>query len=314
MRAPLAWLLFTACVGGSTPSGTAVPTDSAPETATTADPAYVAAVNLWHADRVAALKAPDGWLSLAGLFWLEEDGLHEVGSDADDPIRLPRASVDTGILRKAGANVTFTPSASALVTLNGQPVVGSVDLRADSHEKGPTKLEHNGVTFYLVQRADRYGIRVKDPKAEARTNFAGIPRYPVDPSLKVMAKLTPHDSEVTLTLPSVIGTTSEEPSPGLLSFTLNGQEHWLHPVMSGNGLFIVFGDQTNGPESYGGGRFLTAKAADADGNVELDFNKAINPPCAFTPYATCPLPPTENKLAVRIPAGERNVEGAHPHE
>lgn len=278
-----------------------------------ADPAYVAAVNLWHSDRVANLTAEDGWLSLAGLFWLETDGLHAVGNDAEDPVRLPRAVADVGTIRKAGAHLTFTPAAEAEVTVDGNRLVGATDLLPDIADGGPTRLMHNGVTFYLVQREDRIGVRVKDPEADSRKHFAGIPRYDVDPTYRVTARLKPHETPVTLSMPSVIGTVSEEPSPGLLSFTLNGQEHWLHPVMSGRRLFIVFGDQTNGPDTYGGGRFLTAKGPDADGNVELDFNKAINPPCAFTPFATCPLPPPENKLAVAIPAGEKTPPGADEH-
>jgi len=277
------------------------------------DPAYVDQVDRWHAERIESLKKPTGWLSLAGLHWLDQDRLYSVGGAQAD-IPLPRASQQVGTLRKLGPVVQLDVAAGADVTVDGEAAAGSVDLRPDSHPKGASTVQVGDVEFSLIDRAGRLGIRVKDPQSAARTGFQGVARFPVSADWRITAELERHDTPTTLAIPTVIGTTLQEPTPGVLTFDHGGQIHTLHPVGDPDeGLFLVFGDASNGlPASqggtYGGGRFLSVDWDGAADTVVLDFNKAYNPPCAFTEHATCPLPPPQNKLSVAVEAGEKALE------
>lgn len=302
---------MAACTGATTDPG------SAPTTGVT-DPAYAANVERWHQARIDNLKKPDGWLSLVGLHWLDEDGRHSMGSAADAKVQVPRAPDVAGTLTKAGPIVVFDVAPGASATVDETPAVGSIDLRADSHDNGASKVRFGDVTLHVIDRAGRLGVRVKDPQSAARQQFDGVPRFPVDQAWKVRAQLVRHAEPTTLSVPTVIGTALDEPSPGVLTFEVAGQTHELHPVASTSGLFVVFGDQSNGLPAdeggtYGGGRFLSVPWDGTAEVVELDFNQAINPPCAFTAYATCPLPPPENKLSMSVPAGEKAMPAAAPH-
>ena len=175
----------------------------------------------------------------------------------------------------------------------------------------PTRVGLGSVSFYLIERDGRIGVRVKDLAHPHLADFRGVDRYPVDLRWRVEARFEPYDPPKAVPVPTVLGTISEQPSPGAVVFRVAARDHRIDALPGNDGeLFLVFGDETNGKETYGGGRFLDALPPDG-GRVVLDFNKAYNPPCAFTPFATCPLPPRQNKLALAVRAGEKKYGGDH---
>jgi hypothetical protein len=260
-----------------------------------ADP-YTASIEAWRHDREAKLKAPDGWLAVAGLFWLKE-GENRAGTDPAYEIVLPagRAPARIGVFDLRNGAVSFRVASQAPVRLHNRTVVAAV-LRPDRDQ-----LQIGDITLFVIKRGGRLGVRMRDTQSAMRREFTGLKWYPVKESHRVTAKFTAAPAEIPI--PNVLGQTELQPSPGYATFRLNGQTLRLHPVREGDQLFFIFRDLTSGKSTYGAGRFLYADLP-KDGQVVLDFNKAYNPPCAFTPYATCPLPPKQNRLAVRIEAGE----------
>ena len=277
-----------------------------------ADPAYRADVEKWRQQREARLKAEDGWLAVAGLFWLEE-GENRFGSGPDNAIVLPAgaapAVAGTFELRQGKVSVRVAPGVT--VTAAGQPVT-EMALRSD--DPGPPDVLRLGrLTLHVIARSGKYGIRLKDPESETRRTFAGLQWFPVRDDLRVEARFVPWPAPRTIAVPNILGQVNDLPSPGYAEFTLAGRKLRLEPVIEEPGaqeLFIIFRDQTAGRETYPAGRFLYAPMP-RGGVVVLDFNKAYSPPCAFTAFATCPLPPPQNRLPVRIEAGEKNPHG-HP--
>ncbi len=279
---------------------------------TEADPAYVAAVDAWHAQRIARLESETGWLTLVGLHELHA-GPNVVGSApgsdvpliAKAPARVGRIDLDPG------GEVTFAADPAVDVRRYQAPAAGPVttlDLVVDTAGQ-PTELAVGTLVMSVIRRGDRYFLRVKDTHAAALRNFTGIDRFPVDPRWRVTARLEPGTG--TVAVRNVLGQVDQEPSPGTLVFTIDGRACRLVPTGApGEELFIVFGDRTNGPRTYPGGRFLAADPPADDGTVILDFNEAYNPPCAFTEFATCPLPPEGNVLPVAVTAGEKRW-GSH---
>ena len=266
--------------------------------------AYRREIDEWHARRLERLRAEDGWLTLVGLFWLEP-GKNSVGSDAGNRVVLPagRAPAFLGSLDRKGDTVTFHAAPGAGASSGGKPVA-TLLLRADADEE-PTVLTHGSISFYLIRRGERLGVRVKDSENPARKSFAGIDRFPVDPKWRVEARFEPYVPPKSIAVPNVMGTVSSENCPGALVFEIEGKTYRLEPVLEGESdYFVIFGDRTNGAGTYGAGRFVYAEAP-RGGRSILDFNKSYNPPCVFTPYATCPLPPAQNKLPVKIEAGEK---------
>ena len=250
---------------------------------------YESEILTWRQQREASLKAPDGWLSLAGLFWFHE-GSNRFGKDPACDIPLPDGPAEAGVFEFHGGKVT----------LAGR------EIKPDASE--PIRIGR--VSLTVIQRSDKIGIRVKDPESEARRNFHGLVSFPITEQYRITAQWVAEPRDIPIL--NVLGQTSPSPSPGYAVFHWNGQEFKLRPIIEEPGdqrLFYIFRDQTAGKETYGAGRFFYSEMP-KDGKVVLDFNKAYNPPCAFTPYATCPLPPPENRLAVRIEAGEKNY-GAH---
>ncbi|WP_223638917.1 DUF1684 domain-containing protein [Corallococcus sp. EGB] len=266
-----------------------------------------AATQAWHAERLQRLTSPDGWLTLVGLTWLKE-GEQTAGSAPDSEVPLPApAPSKAGTFVRHGDTVSFQPAPGAAFTLEGKPFAGGA-LKTD--EKGaPDVVRLEGVSFQIIRRQDRLGVRVKDSEAAARKQFHGIPTYPASEAWKVEARLVPDEKPRTLSVPTVLGYAEEMKSAGTLVFTVAGKEYRLMPVLEegSDELFIIFGDETNRDTTYGAGRFLGAPLPDKDGRVVLDFNRAYNPPCAFTRFATCPLPPRGNRLAVRVEAGEKRA-------
>jgi uncharacterized protein (DUF1684 family) len=269
-----------------------------------------ASVTKARAERLAALTAPDGWLSLIGLEWLQP-GANRIGSAADNDIVLKAGPAHLGTITlddNGSATIELAKNSGALV--DGREVERAT-LVDDSPGHKPTEVRFGSAQFFVIARDGRKALRVKDENAETRTHFLGLDYFAIDPSWRVVADWVPFDPPHELEIGSVLGTIDKEKVPGKAVFTRDGQTFELYPIQEEpNSLFFVFADRTSGKETYGAARFLDTPLA-KNGKLVLDFNEARNPPCAFTPYATCPLAPPENRLDVRITAGEKNYRG-HP--
>ena len=284
---------------------------SAPSTpAQPADPAFAQAEQAWRDERKENLLKPDGWTSLIGLHWIEP-GPHYFGSAADNGIRLAMGPAHFGMLDlRGGGKIRFTPERGAALTLNDQPLKGAVELVSDvdAGETGPSRLgfdDGKGLAT-VIKRGDRYALRVKHADAPTRTGFAGLEYWPADPSWKVEGKFVPNAAGKTIEVADIIGTLNAISNPGAIEFQREGRTYRLEALdEGGDELFLVFADRTNGHGSYGAGRFLYAPKPDAQNRTVLDFNRSYNPPCAFTPFATCPLPPKENRLDLAVSVGEK---------
>lgn len=256
--------------------------------------------------RLEGLRDPEGWLSLVGLAWLH-DGDNRVGADSNADVVLPGANVPalvgTVVVRDGAAS--FAPASGAGVTHEGKLLTGALAL-VDDVDGEPTILTVGMLRFHLIRRGDQLGIRVRDRAAPALATFRGLEYFPIDPSWRITARFE-RASGRTIIVPDVIGMVIDEPSPGSVVFERDGVEIRLDALRGSDdgSLFLVFGDATNGAETCPGGRFLYTDAPSADGSVVVDFNLAYNPPCAFSAFATCPLPWAQNRLTVRIDAGER---------
>jgi hypothetical protein len=257
----------------------------------------------WHAKRISRLKAEDGWLSLVGLHWLKE-GDSRFGSAPDNELVFPApAPARVGTFSRKGDSVSLTLEPGVSLTLDGKPFTGGT-VRSDA-QGGPDTLALGTMRFFIIRRGERLGVRVKDPEAPTRKNFHGIPTYAPNPTWRLEARFEPATQQTKIAVPNVLGEVEDMASPGTAVFTVGGQEYRLTPVDDGSGqLFFIFGDLTNRDETYGAGRFVYADMP-KDGRLVLDFNRAYNPPCAFTPFATCPLPPPQNRLKLRVEAGEK---------
>ena len=292
MLGPLTSLVLLA-FAGALAGATAIPED-----------AYRKEIEAWRARRIERLRADGGWLTVVGLFWLEP-GKNAVGSGHGNKVVLPAGTPDfAGVLERTSDSVTFHAAPGSGVSSGGKPV--ATQALASDADGEPTVLSVGSVTFYVIRRGSRLGVRVKDARSPARREFRGIDNYPTDPKWRVEARFEPYDPPKSIPIPNVLGTEEPTPSPGALVFELDGRTYRLDPIVETGetDLFVIFGDRTNGKETYGAGRFLYASPP-VGGRTILDFNKAYNPPCVFTPYATCPLPPPQNKLPIEVPAGEK---------
>ena len=268
---------------------------------------YTAEVEEWRSGRLAGLTAPDGWLSLVGHHWLKQ-GANTVGSAAHNDIVLANAPAHLGTITWTSdgkVSVELRPDSKALI--DGKAELASVLI--DDSDDEPTVISFGTTSVYLISRADLKGLRIKDSAAAARTGFLGLDYFPIDPTWRIEAKWVPFDAPHEIRIASTVGTAENEKSPGKAVFERDGKTFELVPVQeSPSSLFFIFSDKTSGKETYGAARFLYSDLP-KDGKVVLDFNRAVNPPCAFTPFATCPLPPKENRLTVRVTAGEKNYRG-----
>ena len=276
---------------------------------------YKHSIEQWQAGRVERLTAPDGWLSLIGLEWLKE-GANRVGSAADNDIVLSAGPAHLGVVTLAhDGSMRIALDKDSGATIDGKAVTEAAlvdDLHAGA-DAAPTRVSFGTASFYVIDRDGRKGLRVKDTEAPTRKHFVGIDAFPIDPSWRIEATWVPAAPGETLEMGSVIGTIDKYPVPGRLEFTRDGRHFEILPVIEEPGdaqYFVVFADRTSGKETYGAARFLYVDPP-KDGKVVLDFNKAYNPPCAFTPFATCPLAPPENRLDLRVTAGEKNYRGSH---
>lgn len=271
-----------------------------------------ASIEQWRAKRLASLKSDTGWLTLAGLFWLK-DGQNTFGSAAGNALRLenPALPASAGSFVKSGDKVRFVAGKGSGITHEGKPVA-SIDMVPDTQEH-PTTLESGPLSFFVIERAGRYGVRLRDKENPHRKSFVGLEYFPVSTGWVFDARFEPYEPHRHIKITNILGMEEDMDSPGALVFTQDGHEWRLDTVLEEPGadeLFVMFADGTSGKETYGAGRFMYLPLPQ-NGQVPLDFNKAYNPPCAFNAFATCPLPPFQNRLALRVDAGEKKYAGSN---
>lgn len=310
------FMLLCGCVlaacGDSSQSMSAATTTAKPESAPTsapakpASPAFAAEEDAWRKERHDNLLKPDGWTSLIGLHWIQLKA-HYIGSSPGSGIRLAKGPEKMGLLQQKNDELFFTPERGVVLTLDDKPLKGRVQLFDDKSETPSVIGFDDGKgKIMVIERSGRHALRVKHADAETRTGFAGLEYWSADPSWKVDAKFVANAPGKTIPIPDIIGDTNDVPNPGAVEFQRDGKTYRIEALDEGDdGLFLIFADRTNGHGSYSAGRFLYADKPDAAGKVVLDFNRAYNPPCAFTPFATCPLPPPENRLDLAVTAGEK---------
>lgn len=267
--------------------------------------AYAKEITQWQEKRWADLKSESGWLTLIGLFWLKE-GENKFGSDPANPIVLPKGKVaaQAGSFQLQNGAVTMQATQSG-ISLDGKEVK-TIELKSDADDQ-PTILHLGSLTFQVIKRNERFGLRVKDSQNPDRLNFTTTEFYRPDLKWRIEARFEPYNPPKPMPIMTVLGSESPEASPGAIKFTVDGKDYRLDAISEKNEprLFMIMADQTNGKETYPAGRYLYVDPPDANGWVIIDFNKAYSPPCAFTKFATCPLPPRQNRLPIAIPAGEK---------
>jgi uncharacterized protein len=271
------------------------------------DASYRVAVEKWRQQREASLKSDHGWLTVSGLFWLHE-GENRFGSSPVNDIVLPEGETpaEAGIFEFRGGKTTLHADAGVAITLDGKPVT-TAEIRPDSDDQ----LVLGNLTLLVHQSGDRYAIRLRDKNSKLRKEFTGLHWFPIDESYRVTAHYIPYDKPKQVEVQNILGDTGKTTVAGYVVFTLRGQEYRLEPEdADSDGMFFVFRDLTSGKETYPAARFLVT-APPKDGTVVLDFNEAYNPPCAYNPYTTCPLPSPENRLKTRIEAGEMAYKHDH---
>jgi uncharacterized protein (DUF1684 family) len=271
------------------------------------DLAYLRDIIVFRAQREATLKKQDGWLTVVGLFQLIEGDNH-VGSGEGNEIELPESAPEfAGTIHFASGKSVFRPVANLGLTINGKPA-SETTLEPDKD-----MVAVGAVRFLVIKRGDGYYARVKDNESDLRYGFTGLKWFPVDPAWKFEAKFTAYERPKTILFDSQNGVKQPLESPGFVTFVKDGQEYRLDPVIEDDELFFIFRDATSNKTTYGAARFVYA-AMPKNGIVTLDFNKAINPPCAFTAFATCPLPPPQNRLKLAVTAGEKKYSDKDPEE
>ena len=258
-----------------------------------ADSGYRQEIAQWRTEREAKLKADDGWLTVVGLHWLHE-GVNTVGSDPNADAPLPASlPARVGTITLSKGKVHFKPA-------GGVPL-REMDLKTDVTDQYD-RLALGRVKFFVIERETKFGVRVKDNDSETRKKFNGLRWYPVDPTWNIKAKFVSSPHQVSFD--TEVGVKEKDDSPGYVTFMRGGQQYKIEAVKEDDDLWFVFRDQTSGKTTYGASRFLYTPFP-KNGFVEMDFNKAENPPCMFTDYATCPLPTPQNRLQLAVTAGEQ---------
>jgi hypothetical protein len=281
---------------------------------------YAASIARWRAEREARLKADDGWLTVVGLEWIK-NGDSSVGSNPSSTVVLPKSAPDrVGTLTLAGGKVRFKPASSlapGAVMINGQPA-HEMELKPDI-DTMYTRVVVGRVKFFIIQRGEgagaKFGVRIKDNDSAIRREFTALKWYPVDPSWRVTAQYIPFDKPRELTFETLVGVQERDQSPGYVQFERNGKQYRMDAVVEDDDLWFVMRDATSGKSTYAASRFLYTElpknGLKQPGPVTVDFNKAENPPCVFTPFATCPLPPPQNRLTLAVTAGEEMYGKQH---
>jgi len=266
----------------------------------------------WRAKRLASLTSETGWLTPVALYWLK-DGENRFGSASNRAFSVDYAALaaDTGSFILTNGRVRYVAHASKAMRYLGAPVT-SIDLVSDVEEK-PTELVAGSLHFMLIDRSGRLGIRVRDSVSPNRLKFKGLTYFPIRPEWHLQAHFERYIPEHRIPIVNILGMTEEMISPGAIVFERAGRTWRLDAFQeepADQELLVMFSDATSGIQTYGAGRFLYVGLPDAD-RIEVDFNQAFNPPCAFTDFATCPLPPQQNRLSLAIDAGELKYERAH---
>jgi uncharacterized protein (DUF1684 family) len=270
------------------------------------DQAYVDQINEWHQGRIERLTSDNGWMSLAGLFWLN-DGENTFGADSSNDVIFPAGKalnfMGSFILKDGIIRALILPNVEVL--MDDKPVTDVV-LESDAGGN-PTVLRHGSLSWYLIQRSNDLAIRLKDSASPVIKTFHGIERFPVESSWRLEATFETYNPQKSISVPTILGTIDEEPSPGALLFEIKNKTYRLDVIGKPDDeeFFVIFGDETNKDETYESGRYVYVNNPGSGGKTFIDFNKAYNPPCAFTDYATCPFPPQQNVLPLRITAGEK---------
>ena len=275
--------------------------------------AYQKEIDDWKAGRLGRVTGPDGWTTLVGLYWLKP-GTNRFGSGADNDMPLAAAGfpAEVGHFDFDGKDVSFTAAKGVAVLSGGKPVTTLKLVNdADAGAADPTTLSVGSVSFYAIKRIDKMGVRVKDTSADARVHFKGLEYFPVNQDWRFEAKFEPYTPMKKIPIINILGMEEDMPSPGALVFEVDGNTYRLDTVLEDGetDYFVMFADATSGKQTYGAGRFMYVKPP-VDGRTVLDFNKSYNPPCVFSPYATCPLPPAQNRLPIAITAGELKYAGS----
>jgi len=267
-------------------------------------PEYLEEIKQWHQHRLERLKADDGWLNLVGRTWLKP-GVNKFGSAKDNDVLVESDKVPKyiGVFVFEDSSVTMKVNDGVEVLLNGNPVKEMKMIGDES--KDMNVFQYGPIKWNLIIRDTLYGIRFRDLESEFVKNFIEIERFPVNDDWRIEAKYVAYDPPKKISVPNILGQIDEESSPGAVLFSKNNQSYRLDAIDEGERLWFIFADGTSGEETYGGGRFLYTDKADSNGIVIVDFNKAYDPPCVLTKYATCPMPPKQNYLSLRITAGEK---------
>jgi uncharacterized protein (DUF1684 family) len=266
----------------------------------------------WRAARTERLTAPEGWLSLIGLHWLPAGKAQTLGngSGSGNDIDLERGPPRLGTLSWADGQAQFVAADDATITVDGKAVSTVVLSRVDDQPEAIVRF--GDVSFQLLERGGKHALRVKDAAAPTRTGFTGIPYFDIDPSWRIDARFEAYEEARTIEIATVVGTIEEYPNPGRIVFERDGKTHSIEALIEqgSDAYFLIIADRSSGKETYGMARYLYA-GPPVEGRIVVDFNKAYNPPCAFTAYATCPMPPDGNRLDLYVAAGEKTYVGPH---
>ena len=264
---------------------------------------YLERIGEWRERRHQRLASDDGWMTLVGLEWLH-DGENRIGSASSSHARIPGGPADWGTIVVDGERIVFSPAPGADITVDGE-VVGEAELVADNQGR-PTVVRSGDLSFYVIYRQS-YALRIKDRKAPTLLAFEHMPVYDIDPSWRIEGRLERAAPGTTVEVADVLGHTNASPVYGTFHFERDGERYSLVGIGTEGSTSIefMFADRTSGRETYGAGRFVYSDGMPQDGRLVVDFNKAYNPPCAFTDYSTCPLPVPENRLDLWVRAGEK---------
>lgn len=269
--------------------------------------AYQQEIFDWRAERVQRLQKPDGWLSLVGMHWIDV-GSTRVGTGPTNGTRLTIGPEKLGLITVTkDRKVSFMPESGVAVTIDGATTTGRASLVPDSVDK-PTVVGFNqgDASFIVIERGGRFALRVRNANAVTLVGFTGIDYFDIDPGFRFNAKFTAHEPGKKIEIVNILSMIEPMDNPGTVTFEKDGKSYTLEAVDEGDHrLFLIYADRTSGHESYPAARFLYAEYPGADGNTIVDFNKGYNPPCAFTAFSTCPMPPPSNRLDLRIAAGEQ---------
>ena len=262
---------------------------------------YQASQEAWRATRETNLKADGSWLTMAVLHFLRE-GQNSFGSSPLNDLVLPEGPEEAGVFELRNHEVFVHAAGGRTLSVNEEPVTSTQLYPTESTRQN---LTVGDLTLWIHYSGDRLAVRMSDPNSEIRTSFTGLKWFPIDERYRVRGRFVPHAEPTTVLLPNILGDIEPFTSHGSVVLTVNGQEATMLPMTSGDRLWFIFRDLTSGSETYPAARFLYADAPDEEGWTTVDFNQAYNPPCAFNPYTTCPLPPEPNRLKVRVEAGEQ---------